>query len=266
MALKLEGEHTFDAPRQRVWEALNDPDVLARTLPGAEKLEQVEENHFKGELAMRVGPVQGRFHGDVTLSNLQPPESYHLDLKGSGPAGFVNGAGDVRLEESGSGTVLHYDIEAQVGGRLAGVGQRLLESSARVITRQALEGLERQIDAPPEPVVAEHGAGVSAGVASGSTGGGAGTGASGAPGGSAAGGSSSSGSSSSGSPSAGGGKAGAAGRYGRPAAPSQAEFMVSFAKGLYEELVPEDKRGLTLWATLGAVLLGAFFLGRASKN
>ena len=256
MAVKLEGQHKLEAPRRRVWEALNDPDILARTLPGCERLEQVEENRFKGELAMRVGPVQGKFQGEVTLSDLQPPDSYHLDLKGSGPAGFVNGAGNVRLEEAGEATVLHYDVDAQVGGRLAGVGQRLLESSARVITRQALEGLERQIAAPPEPVVAEHGAGVSAGTASGTTGSGSGA--------SASGGASGAGSSSGGPRGTVG--AGGSGRYGRPAAPSQAEFMVSFAKGLYEEFVPEEKRGMTLWAALGAVILGAFLLGRATKR
>lgn len=147
MAVKLQGRHSFDAPRARVWQALLDPEVLARTLPGCEKLEQTGEHRFAGALNMKVGPVQGLFDGTVELSDVQPLEGYRIQLKGQGAPGFVSGDGTIRLEDGPGGTVLHYEVDAQVGGRIAGVGQRLLDSSAKVIARQAVEGLERQITA-----------------------------------------------------------------------------------------------------------------------
>jgi hypothetical protein len=145
--LKLAGEHRFEAPRELVWRALLDPAILARTLPGCERLEQVEENDFRGVLNVQVGPVKGQFQGTLLLSDLKVLESYRMKLDGSGPAGFLRGEGTVALAEAGDGTLLSYDLEAQVGGRMAGVGQRLLDSSARSIARQGLEGLERQLAA-----------------------------------------------------------------------------------------------------------------------
>ena len=136
MPVKIQGEHTFDAPREVVWKALLDPEVLARTLPGAEKLELVGENQLAGALDMRIGPVQGKFQGTVTMTDVRPLEGYHLTIKGTGAAGFVEGEGAIRLEDgAGGGTALHYEVDAQVGGRIAGVGQRLLDSSAKVVTR-----------------------------------------------------------------------------------------------------------------------------------
>lgn len=160
--MKLQGTHTFDAPRERVWRALLDPDVLARTLPGCEKLERVGDNEFRGALNVQVGPVKGQFQGTLVLTDVRPLEGYHMKLDGKGPAGFMNGEGDLRLTDAGSGTALAYDIDSQVGGRVAAVGQRLLESSAKSITRQGLEGLARELaamgeneaaSAPPPPPV-----------------------------------------------------------------------------------------------------------------
>jgi hypothetical protein len=146
--MKIQGEHTFDAPRERVWRALLDPEVLARTLPGCERLERTAENEFRGVLNVQVGPVKGQFQGTLQLSDLIPLEGYHMKLEGSGPAGFMNGAGDLRLADApAAGTLLRYDLDAQVGGKLAGVGQRLIESSARSITKQGLEGLARELRA-----------------------------------------------------------------------------------------------------------------------
>lgn len=155
--MKIQGEHTFDAPRERVWHALLDPEVLARTLPGCERLERTGENEFRGALNVQVGPVKGQFQGTLQLSDLIPLEGYHMKLEGSGPAGFMNGAGDLRLADApAGGTLLRYDLDAQVGGKLAGVGQRLIESSARSITKQGLEGLARELRAmaPAEPAPA----------------------------------------------------------------------------------------------------------------
>ncbi len=149
--MKIQGEHVFDAPRDTVWEAVLDPDVLTRVLPGCEDFHEVGENEYEGTLKIKVGPVQGKFKGKVKLSDLKAPESYHLALDGKGAPGFVNGQGELKLEDDGGKTKLHYEVDAKVGGRIASVGQRLLDSTTRVITRQALEGLETQIAARTSP-------------------------------------------------------------------------------------------------------------------
>ncbi|MDA2931132.1 carbon monoxide dehydrogenase subunit G [Acidobacteria bacterium AH-259-O06] len=145
--MKVEGRHTFDVPRDVLWKALLDPNVISKTLPGCDELIKLGENEYKGTFSIRIGPVQGKFEGKFTLSNLNPPESYHLKLSGKGVSGFLEGEGDIQLEDHNGSTSLHYEISAQVGGRMAGVGQRLMDSSARLITRQGLEQLHQQINA-----------------------------------------------------------------------------------------------------------------------
>jgi carbon monoxide dehydrogenase subunit G len=145
--MKIAGEYDYDHPRETVWDAILDPDVLSGTLPGCEDLKRTGDNEYAGKLKMKVGPVQGVFAGEVEITDLDPPNSYKLNLKGKGAPGFVNGNGSIRLEENDNGgTRLFYDIDAQIGGRIAAVGQRLVDSSAKVITRQGLEGLGRQLD------------------------------------------------------------------------------------------------------------------------
>ncbi len=144
--MKLSGEHLFASGRDAVWAALLDPEILARTLPGCESLERVAENRYRGVLNVAIGPVKGKFEGTLELSDLRPPEGYHMKLDGNGPSGFMKGEGEVRLRQDGQHTMLTYDLDAQVGGRVAGVGQRLLDSSAKSIARQGLEGLERLLD------------------------------------------------------------------------------------------------------------------------
>jgi hypothetical protein len=145
--MKLAGEHLFEVSRERLWQALLDPEVLAKTLPGTEKLEKVGDNEYRGTLLVKVGPVQGAFEGGVKLLDLDPPHGYRMEIEGRGAPGFLKGTGRLELEDRGAQTNLRYDIDAQVGGRVAAVGQRLIESSAKVITRQGLEGLERQLRA-----------------------------------------------------------------------------------------------------------------------
>ncbi len=165
--MKIEGSHTFSAPREIVWPVLLDPEILSNVLPGCEKLEPISENEYRGVLNIRVGPVQGKFNGVVTMSEINAPEGYHFDVSGKGAPGFVNGNGKLRLEANGHTTTLIYDGDAQVGGRIASVGQRLLDTSVRAIIRQTLEGLDNQIQAitqaktagsgstaPPPPTVA----------------------------------------------------------------------------------------------------------------
>ena len=145
--MKIEGSYTISAPRDVVWEALNDPDVLSKTIPGGQDLEKTGENQYKAKMKIRVGPVQGVFTGNVELTDLKPPESYHMLVDGRGAPGFVKGEGNLRLEAQGEETVLHYEGDAQVGGRLASVGQRLMDTSAQALVRQSLETLDAQIQA-----------------------------------------------------------------------------------------------------------------------
>lgn len=145
--MKLAGSHDLPYPREVVWEALMDPAVLANTLPGCEALERTDDGAFAGRLRVNVGPVRGEFRGTLELADPERPERYRMRVDGRGPSGFLSGEGEVRLEEVAGGTRLHYDLDARVGGRIAGVGQRVLDSSARSVARQGLEGLERELAA-----------------------------------------------------------------------------------------------------------------------
>jgi len=146
--MKIKGEHTFSAPRTAVWEALMDPEVLAQALPGGEKLEKVGENDYKAALKVKVGPVQGRFDGSIELSDIVELESYHMAVSGQGVPGFVKGGGDLVLSDSDDGTThMAYTGDVQVGGKIAGVGQRLIDTTARSLIRQGLQALDLQIQA-----------------------------------------------------------------------------------------------------------------------
>ncbi len=154
-AVSMEGKRSIAAPRQRVWDALLNAAVLSRTLPGCERLDRITENEYEGALGVQVGPVKGRFEGRLRLSSLRPGEGCHLELSGEGPAGHLVGEGDITLsdrpsEEGGPGTTLAYRVSTRVGGRLAGVGQRLLESSARAVTDVALDSFRTLVEAGPD--------------------------------------------------------------------------------------------------------------------
>ncbi len=143
--MKVEGSYTFDAPRDDVWTAMLDPDVLANTLPGVQQLDRTGENVYKAAMKVRIGPVQGLYTGTVNLSDLEPTESLQLHVDGRGAPGFIKGDGQLRLEAQGDQTVMHYSGDAQVGGRLASVGQRLMDSSVQAMIGQSLESLNAQI-------------------------------------------------------------------------------------------------------------------------
>lgn len=120
-------------------------------MPGCEKLEQISDNEFEGILKIKVGPVQGTFNGKIILTDVNEPQSYNITIDGKGAPGFVKGQGGVQLVEENGRTILQYEGDAQVGGRLASVGQRLLDTSARAIVRQGLEGLDQQVQARVAP-------------------------------------------------------------------------------------------------------------------
>jgi carbon monoxide dehydrogenase subunit G len=130
--MQQSGEYRIGAPIGVVWRALNDPDVLAECIDGCEAMERSGENAFTARVKAKVGPVSAVFNADVTLTDINPPHSYTLNanVKG-GPAGFGKGTARVALSEEGGATALRYDVEGSVGGKLAQVGQRLVDGAAR---------------------------------------------------------------------------------------------------------------------------------------
>jgi uncharacterized protein len=130
--MEMTGEFRIPAPRQRVWEGLNDPEVLKQCIPGCQALDKVSDSEFNGRVVASVGPVRATFGGKVTLSDLDPPQGYTISGEGSGGvAGFARGGAKVKLAEDGDATLLTYAVQAQVGGKLAQVGSRLIDGVAR---------------------------------------------------------------------------------------------------------------------------------------
>ncbi|MEY2930956.1 MAG: hypothetical protein RL033_1705 [Pseudomonadota bacterium] len=144
--MKLEGTYAFEAPLDTVWQGLFDPEVLARTLPGCDKLER-QGDQFLGEINVKMGPVQGKFQGKVDILNVKERESYTMVVDGRGPAGFAKATANIRVKSEGAATRLDYDSDVQVGGKIASVGQRLIDASSRAIVKQSLEGLHGQLKA-----------------------------------------------------------------------------------------------------------------------
>ncbi|MEZ5765909.1 MAG: carbon monoxide dehydrogenase subunit G [Xanthobacteraceae bacterium] len=132
MAMTMSGAYQLSAPREVVWAKLNDAEVLKACIPGCEELEKVSDTEFRAVAKMKVGPVSARFKGRVTLSELDPPNGYKIAGEGEGGvAGFAKGGATVALAEQDGGTALTYNVEAQIGGKLAQLGQRLINGSAK---------------------------------------------------------------------------------------------------------------------------------------
>jgi carbon monoxide dehydrogenase subunit G len=130
--MRQSGEYRIQAPREAVWRALNDPGVLARSIEGCESMTQVGEGAFQASVRARIGPVSALFTGDIAIADADPPNGYTLQgaVKG-GPAGFGKGSAKVTLTQDGPATILRYDVDGSVGGKLAQVGQRLIDGAAR---------------------------------------------------------------------------------------------------------------------------------------
>lgn len=135
--MELSGDHRIAASRQAVWNALNDPQVLKACIPGCESLTRDGDNAFNAIVQAKIGPVRAKFSGRVELSNIRPPESYTITGEGKGgTAGMAKGGADVVLEEDGDGTMLRYSVNADVGGKLAQIGSRLVKSAANKQARE----------------------------------------------------------------------------------------------------------------------------------
>ena len=166
--MKMNGEFRVPTDRETVWRALNDPEVLKECLPGCKEIEKTSDTEMTATLALKVGPVKATFAGGVTLSDLDPPNSYTLSGQGQGgAAGFASGEARVRLEQDGDGTMVHYDVDAKVGGKLAQIGSRLIDSTAKKLAKQFFDSLAEKLGggedaaeaeaaapAPPEPEAA----------------------------------------------------------------------------------------------------------------
>lgn len=132
--MDMTGQQTIPAPRETVWEALNDPDVLKECIPGCEEIEKTGDHGFTAKVSAKVGPVKAKFSGAVELKDLNPPASYTISGEGKGgAAGFAKGGAKVELEEieGGAATLLKYAVNASVGGKLAAIGSRLIDSTAK---------------------------------------------------------------------------------------------------------------------------------------
>lgn len=149
MAMTMAGEAVLPAPRERVWAALNDPEVLKRCIPGCESLERDGDDAFQAVAKVSVGPVKATFKGKVLLSDIDPPNGYTITGEGQGGvAGFAKGGAKVHLEDAEGGTRLVYDVEAQVGGKLAQLGGRLVNGVAKKYADSFFTTFAQVLEAP----------------------------------------------------------------------------------------------------------------------
>jgi carbon monoxide dehydrogenase subunit G len=142
--MKIEGTHEIKAPRERVYALLTDPEVLRRCIPGCESLEKTESDTYAAIMKAGVGMIKGTFKGNVKLAEMRPPEHYRLVVDGKGVPGFVKGTGDFDLEEQDGATLIKYAGEMQVGGTIAGIGQRMIQGAAKMMATRFFTALEAE--------------------------------------------------------------------------------------------------------------------------
>lgn len=149
--MEMTGERRIPAPRSKVWECLNDPQVLQSCIPGCQSLEKTSDHEFRATAAVKIGPISARFTGRVELTDIQPPEGYTISGEGQGGvAGFAKGGARVRLSEEGPFTVLAYDVKAQVGGKIAQLGARLVDASAKQMADAFFDRFTDEVSGPKE--------------------------------------------------------------------------------------------------------------------
>jgi carbon monoxide dehydrogenase subunit G len=154
--MKLEGSHTIDASRDRVWNLIIDPEVLKRCVPGCEALEAVGDNSYRMTLKAGVGSIKGSFQGSIKLEEMRPPEHYRMMVDGKGSAGFLKGSGALDLSEADGQTKIAYSGDVSVGGTIASVGQRMIQSSAKLMAAQFFTALEAEAAAVAKGVPPKH--------------------------------------------------------------------------------------------------------------
>ncbi len=148
--MEMTGEYRIPASREAVWQALNDPDVLKQCIPGCEEIEKTSDTEFSAKVTAKVGPVKAKFSGAVTLSDMDPPNGYTISGEGTGgAAGFAKGGAKVALAEDGSDTILTYDVNATVGGKLAQIGSRLIDSTSKKMANEFFRKFAEIVGGPP---------------------------------------------------------------------------------------------------------------------
>jgi carbon monoxide dehydrogenase subunit G len=154
MAMVIEGEERIEAPLNKVWDALNDPEILKSSIPGCESLEKKSDTELEAVVTLKVGPIKAKFKGEVRLENLNPPHSYTIIGEGKGGvAGFAKGGADVTLSEDGpEATILAYQAKADVGGKIAQLGSRLIASTSKKLAGQFFSELNRQVSGEEEEI------------------------------------------------------------------------------------------------------------------
>ena len=147
--MDMTGERRIAATRQTVWEALNDPAILQASIPGCDKLEKLSDTEMQATAAVKVGPMSGRFSGKVHLADLDPPNGYTISGEGQGGVlGFAKGGAKVHLADDAAGTLLQYEVNAQVGGKLAQLGARLIDATAKQMADAFFDRFSAQVAAP----------------------------------------------------------------------------------------------------------------------
>ena len=150
--MKMSGTQAIAAAPKDVWVKLNDPEVLKRCIPGCQLLEKTSPTEMKASVGLKIGPINATFDGAVTLSDLNPPTSYRISGSGKGPAGFANGGANVSLAAKDGGTELTYDVDANVGGKVAQLGGRLIDATAAMLAGQFFERFAAEFP-KAEPVI-----------------------------------------------------------------------------------------------------------------
>ena len=148
--MKIEGTQEVHAPRERVFSLLTDHGVLQRCIPGCESLEKIDENAYAVTIKAGIGAIKGTFKGNVRLEDMRLPEHYRIVVDGKGGPGFVKGSGDFNLEERDGTTLIKYAGEMQVGGLIAGVGQRMIQAAAKMMASRFFTALEAEFSGTPE--------------------------------------------------------------------------------------------------------------------
>jgi carbon monoxide dehydrogenase subunit G len=153
--MDMTGEYRIAAPRQRVWEALNDPEILRQCIPGCEEIQKLSDTELTAKVTAKVGPVKAKFGGKVTLSDLDPPNGYKITGEGTGgAAGFAKGGAAVKLaDDGGAATLLSYTVQANVGGKLAQIGSRLIDSASRKMADDFFARFAEVVGGPAAPTV-----------------------------------------------------------------------------------------------------------------
>lgn len=154
--MDMNGSQRIEAPREKVWTALNDPEMLKQCIPGCESIEKVSDNEMKATVTIRVGPVKASFNGKVTLSDLDPPNGYTITGEGSGgAAGVAKGSAKVTLKPDGDVTILDYTVNAEIAGKLAQLGSRLIDSAAKKLAGEFFEKFSEVVAPGAKPAEGE---------------------------------------------------------------------------------------------------------------